>query len=77
MNRLVEETNELLRNGGFDYAFCGGQAPEPSGWQSRIHRKFLNNRASGRMEEKERMMKKTVNYKGIRGFNYTQPNART
>jgi hypothetical protein len=26
MNKLVQEANELLKNGGFDYAFCGGQA---------------------------------------------------
>ena len=25
MNKLVLQANELLKNGGFDYAFCGGQ----------------------------------------------------
>lgn len=38
MNRLVTEANELLKNGGFDYAFCGGQALDLFlGYESRVH----------------------------------------
>lgn len=38
MNRLVMEANELLKNGGFRYAFCGGQALDLFlGYESRIH----------------------------------------
>ena len=28
MNRLLQETDALLKAGGFDYAFCGGYAIE-------------------------------------------------
>ena len=38
MNNLVLEANELLKNGGFDYAFCGGQALDIFlGYESRVH----------------------------------------
>lgn len=38
MNRLVLEANELLKNGGFEYAFCGGQALDLFlGYESRAH----------------------------------------
>ncbi len=38
MNQLVTEANELLRNGGFEYAFCGGQALDLFlGYESRVH----------------------------------------
>lgn len=38
MNRLIQEANELLKNGGFEYAFCGGQALDLFlGYESRIH----------------------------------------
>lgn len=37
-NKLVSEANELLKNGGFEYAFCGGQALDLFlGYESRIH----------------------------------------
>ena len=38
MNKLVAEVHELLKNGGFDYAFCGGQALDMFlGYESRTH----------------------------------------
>ncbi len=38
MNKLVQEANELLKNGGFNYAFCGGQALDMFlGYESRVH----------------------------------------
>lgn len=38
MNKLVREANELLKNGGFNYAFCGGQALDMFlGYESRVH----------------------------------------
>lgn len=38
INKLVLEANELLKHGGFDYAFCGGQALDIFlGYQSRLH----------------------------------------
>ena len=38
MNRLVKEANDLLKNGGFEYAFCGGQALDLFlGYVSRVH----------------------------------------
>ncbi len=37
-NKLVLEANEILKNGGFDYAFCGGQALDMFlGYESRVH----------------------------------------
>ncbi len=37
MNKLVQEANELLKNGGFNYAFCGGQALDMFlGYESRV-----------------------------------------
>ena len=38
MNKLIQEANELLKNGGFDYAFCGGQGLDLFlGYESRTH----------------------------------------
>lgn len=38
INKLISEANELLKNGGFDYAFCGGQAIDLFlGYESRVH----------------------------------------
>ena len=38
MNNLVLKANELLKNGGFNYAFCGGQALDMFlGYESRVH----------------------------------------
>lgn len=38
INNLVHEANELLKNGGFNYAFCGGQALDMFlGYESRVH----------------------------------------
>ena len=38
MNRLIREANELLKGGGFEYAFCGGQALDLFlGYESRTH----------------------------------------
>ena len=38
MNKLMPEANELLKNGGFAYAFCGGQALDLFlGYESRVH----------------------------------------
>lgn len=38
MNKLVTEAHELLKNGGFDYAICGGQALDMFlGYESRTH----------------------------------------
>ena len=38
MNKLVTEAHELLKNGGFEYAFCGGQALDLFlGYESRVH----------------------------------------
>ena len=38
MNKLVTEANELLKKGGFEYAFCGGQALDLFlGYESRVH----------------------------------------
>ena len=38
MNRLIPEADELLKNGGFEYAFCGGQALDLFlGYESRVH----------------------------------------
>ena len=38
MNKLIQEANELLKNGGFDYAFCGGQGLDLFlGYESRVH----------------------------------------
>ncbi len=37
-NRLVTEADELLKNGGFEYCFCGGQALDLFlGYESRTH----------------------------------------
>lgn len=38
MNKLVTESNAFLKQGGFDYAYCGGQAIDLFlGYESRIH----------------------------------------
>ncbi len=38
MNKLIPEANELLKNGGFEYAFCGGHALDLFlGCESRMH----------------------------------------
>jgi len=38
LNRLIPEADELLKNGGFEYAFCGGQALDLFlGYESRVH----------------------------------------
>lgn len=38
MNQLIIEANDLLKNGGFEYAFCGGQAVDLFlGYDSRTH----------------------------------------
>ena len=38
INNLVYEANNLLKNGGFDYAFCGGHALDMFlGYESRVH----------------------------------------
>lgn len=38
MNTLIIEANDLLKNGGFEYAFCGGQAVDLFlGYESRTH----------------------------------------
>ena len=38
MNQLIIEANDLLKNGGFEYAFCGGQAVDLFlGYESRTH----------------------------------------
>ena len=38
MNNLMIEANELLKKGGFEYAFCGGQAIDLFlGYESRTH----------------------------------------
>ena len=38
MNRLICEADALLKNGGFEYAFCGGQALDLFlGYESRVH----------------------------------------
>jgi len=38
MNNLVHEANNLLKNGSFDYAFCGGHALDMFlGYESRVH----------------------------------------
>ncbi len=38
MNGLIKEVNGLLENGGFEYAFCGGQALDLFlGYESRTH----------------------------------------
>lgn len=38
MNKLVLQANVLLKNAGFEYAFCGGQALDIFlGYQSRVH----------------------------------------
>ncbi len=38
MNKLVLETNELLKHGGFDYAICAGQALDMFlGYENRVH----------------------------------------
>ena len=38
MNPLIIEANELLKGGGFEYAFCGGQAVDLFlGYESRTH----------------------------------------
>ena len=38
INKLIIEANDLLKNGGFDYAFCGGQAIDLFlGYESRVH----------------------------------------
>ena len=38
MNQLIIEANDLLNNGGFEYAFCGGQAVDLFlGYDSRTH----------------------------------------
>lgn len=38
MNQLIIEANDLLKDGGFEYAFCGGQAVDLFlGYESRTH----------------------------------------
>ena len=38
MNQLIIEANDLLKDGGFEYAFCGGQAVDLFlGYDSRTH----------------------------------------
>ena len=38
MNKLIREANQLLKSGGFEYAFCGGQALDLFlGYESRVH----------------------------------------
>ena len=38
MNRMISEADALLKNGGFEYAFCGGQALDLFlGYESRVH----------------------------------------
>ncbi|MBO4368343.1 MAG: hypothetical protein J5859_06490 [Clostridia bacterium] len=38
MNKLISEADRLLKNGGFEYAFCGGQALDLFlGYESRVH----------------------------------------
>ncbi|MER1993153.1 MAG: hypothetical protein ABS897_03935 [Eubacteriales bacterium] len=38
MNRLICEADAMLKNGGFEYAFCGGQALDLFlGYESRAH----------------------------------------
>lgn len=38
LNRLIIEANDLLKSGGFEYAFCGGQAIDLFlGYESRLH----------------------------------------
>lgn len=38
INNLVHEANNLLKNGSFDYAFCGGHALDMFlGYESRVH----------------------------------------
>ena len=38
LNNLIIEANELLKEGGFEYAFCGGQAIDLFlGYESRTH----------------------------------------
>ncbi len=38
MNNLIKQSNELLKQGGFEYAYCGGQAIDMFlGYESRVH----------------------------------------
>ena len=38
MNKLIMQSNDLLKSGNFEYAFCGGQAIDLFlGFESRIH----------------------------------------
>ena len=38
LSRLIREANDLLKSGGFEYAFCGGQAIDLFlGYESRVH----------------------------------------
>ena len=38
MNELIKKADGLLKNGGFEYAFCGGHAVDLFlGYESRVH----------------------------------------